>query len=76
MRYYLNSDIVYKSITILKKNINKIDLKNNLSLINQAYRGDFLKFQKSNLSNFEKIKLIFIYKVLQKYFFACGYKIN
>ena len=27
MRYYLNSDKVDKSIKILKKNINKIDLK-------------------------------------------------
>ena len=76
MRYYLNSDKVDKSIKILKKNINKIDLKNNLTLIKKAYRKEFLKIQKDNLSNFEKFKLIFICKVLHKYFFACGYKIN
>ena len=72
----MNSNTVNKSIKILKKNINRIDLKNNLSLMKQIRRKEFLKFQKSNLSNFEKIKLIFIHKVLQKYYFACGYKIN
>ena len=41
MRYYLNSDKVDKSIKILKKNINKIDLKNNLTLIKKAYRKEF-----------------------------------
>ena len=76
MRYYLQTNSVIKSINLLKKNINTITLEKNFSLFNQINKKEFFRYRKNKLSNFEIIKLIFITKVLKKYFSACGYKIN
>ena len=76
MRYYLQTNSVIKSINLLKKNINTITLEKNFSLFNQINKKEFFRYRKNKLSNFEMIKLIFITKVLKKYFSACGYKIN
>ncbi len=76
MRYYLHTNSVIKSINLLKKNINKITLEKNFSLFNQINKKEFFRYRKNKLSNFEMIKLIFITKVLKKYFTACGFTIN
>lgn len=76
MRYYLHVNSVSKSINLLKKNINNITFEKNFSLLNQINKKEFLRYQQNKLSNFEIIQLIYISKVLKKYFLACGYKIN
>ncbi len=73
-RYYLNEKNVENSIRILRNNINTLDKKKILSLINNDFKKDFLFYNKKKLTNFDNIKLIFISKSLKRYFNACGFK--
>ena len=72
-RYYLNCKNVKNSINILKNNINKLDKYKFSRLIPKNLRKDFFLYSKKNLSNFDKIKLIFISKTLKRYFIACKF---
>ncbi len=75
MRYYLNTKSVINSIKTIKKNINLLDKKSIISLMDQNTKKEFLFFVKKKMSNFDIIKLIFISKSLKRYFLACGYRL-
>ena len=76
MRYYLNLKPIVNSINILRANINNIDKKRILKLLNSNFEKDFLKLNNANLTNFDILKLIFISQSLKKYFLACGFSIR
>ena len=76
MRYYLNLKPIVNSINILKENVNNIEKKKIIKLLGSNFEKDFLKLSKTNLTNFDILKLIFISQSLKKYFLACGFSIR
>ena len=73
-RYYWNEKKIIQSLSILKKNINK--LKNKDIFINKKIsKNSLLKINRIKFSNYDIIVYSFLEKIFKKYYKACGYKI-
>ena len=71
MRYYLNKKNIEKSKKILKKNINKLDRRLILKILNKKKLS---KYNEKDLDNFDLINLSYLGHSLEKYYKACGYR--
>jgi len=74
-RYYWSKKNITKSLSLLQKNINSLDIKSIFTVSKNLKKKLYLK-DKLKLNNFEFIIFCYLNKTLSKYYKACNYSLK